>query len=259
MVSINGPSIQTAIAFPFQDPAWVRKFLVGSILVFAGFLIPVVPVLFVLGYALRVMQHIIVQDGEPYLPDWDDWDRLIIDGLRLFAAGLVYSLPFIFLFISGYLLAYLPAFFTTLIEDAGTSSDAILFLLPFFGMVFGFICMGISILIGVGLGYLFPAALGHLVAEDRFSAAFQFSAWWPVFRANFTGFLVAYLLTLGITMVGTFIFQVFYFTVILCCLIPFVMSAFTMYFLLVSLTLFAQAYHQGVTRLADSSLVEAQA
>jgi hypothetical protein len=257
MVSTNMPSIQTAIAFPFQDPAWFRKFLIGSILVFASFLIPVVPVLFVLGYAMRVMHRIIVQDGEPYLPEWDDWDRLIIDGVRLFAAGLVYSLPFIFLFISGYLIAYLPAFFTTLLEDAATSSDAVLFLLPFLGMVFGFICMGISILLGVGLGFLFPAALGHLIAEDRFSAAFQLSAWWPVFRANFTGFLVAYLLALGITMLGTFIFQVFYFTVILCCLIPLVISAFSMYFLLVSLTLFAQAYHQGVARLADSGLLKA--
>lgn len=241
--------LQDVIAFPFKDADWFKKLAVGSLLVLANFLLPILPLFLVYGYLMRVMRRIIVEAEQPTLPEWNDWGSLFFDGLRLAGAGLVYSLPALILFFLGYLTAFLPAFLAPWLEGVAESSSAATALLPIVGMMLGFGGMGLGILLGLAVGLIVPAALGHLVAKDRFSAAFEIGDWWPVFRANFTGFLLAFVLLMGLTMIGSFIFQILYFTIILCCLLPLVLSAFSMYLSLIASTLFAGAYYDGLHRL----------
>jgi hypothetical protein len=162
---------------------------------------------------------------------------------------LIYSLPALILFLLGYLLAFLPAFLAPWLEGVAESSSAAAALLPVVGMMLGFGGMGLGILLGLAVGLIVPAALGHLVAKDRFSAAFEIGDWWPVFRENITGFLLAFVLLMGFTMIGSFIFQILYFTIILCCLLPLVLSVFSLYMSLIASTLFAGAYYDGLRRL----------
>ena len=247
--STTTQQLQDVFAFPFKDPDWFKKLAIGSLLIIAGFIIPILPILFVYGYVMRVMRKVIVEAGEPYLPEWDDWGQLFIDGLKLLGAGLIYALPALILFFLGYMIAFLPAFLVPWFEEIADASSVAFAIFPIFGMMLGFGTMGLGILLAVAVGIIVPAALGHLVAEDRFAAAFEINAWWPVFRANLTGFLLAFVIIMGFWMIGSFIFQILYFTIILCCLMPLVFSVFSMYLSLVSLTLFADAYHDGVRKL----------
>ena len=241
--------LQNVLTFPFKDPDWFKKLTIGSLLILSGFIIPILPILFVYGYVMRIMERIIVQDGEPYLPEWDDWGKFFTDGARLLSAGLIYALPVIVLIFLGYMVTFLLAILMPWMEAIVDTSSSVFTLFPLLWMLFGFGLMGVGILFAILMGIVVPAGLGHLVAKDQFSAAFQVNEWWPIFRANFTGFLFAFVIIMGISMIGSFIFQILYFTIILCCLIPLILSAFSMYLSLVSMTLYAQAYSDGVQKL----------
>lgn len=72
----------------FSDPQFVTKFLIGGLLSF----IPIVNIL-VLGYLYRYGQQVRDRD-DLILPEWGDWQRLIIDGLRfLVILALFFALP----------------------------------------------------------------------------------------------------------------------------------------------------------------------
>jgi hypothetical protein len=250
-MSINSTTqqLQNVFTFPFKDPDWFKKLTIGSLLILSGFIIPIVPILFVYGYCMRIMERIIVQGGELFLPEWDDWGKYFTDGARLFGAGMIYALPVIFLIFLGYLVAFLPSFLIPLTESMADTTTSAFAFFPLLLMLFGVGLISIGMLIGILLGLVVPAGLGHLVAKDRFSAAFQVNEWWPIFRANFAGFLVAFVILMGISMIFGFIFQIMYITIILCCLLPLVVSVFSMYVSLISMTLFAQAYSDGVHKL----------
>lgn len=63
--------LKRLLRFPFQEPQWQGKFVVGSALTLAGSVIPIVPTLFVWGYFLRVMRQVLAGQA-PTLPRWAD-------------------------------------------------------------------------------------------------------------------------------------------------------------------------------------------
>ena len=248
---ISTLQLQALFTYPFKDDAWVKKLVIGILLIFTGFIIPLLPLILVFGYIMRIMDRIINQEGDPYLPEWDDWGKLFVDGARLLAGALVYSLPVLLFFFAGYMITFLPAFIFPLLEIIVNSSTSTFAIFTILGMLFGFGLMGLGFLLAFAFGLIVPAGLAHLVAKDRFAAAFQFNQWWPVFRINFTGFLIAFVISFGLLMIGTLIFQIIYFTIILCCLIPVVFCVFSMYVALVLMPLYAVAYRDGVHKLSN--------
>jgi hypothetical protein len=169
----------------------------------------------------------------------------------LLGAGLIYALPVVVLISLGYLVSFLPVMLVPWMETNADSFSAGSAFFPLFGMFIGYGVLGVGILLGILIAIIVPAGFGHLVAKDRFSAVFQVNEWWPIFRANFIGFLLAFLILLGISMIGSIIFQILFLTIILYCLIPLVLCAFTMYISLISMTLFAQTYSDGVHMLEE--------
>src|SRR6185503_7118827 len=91
--SFTTDNLQTLAKFPFTDPQWKNKFLIGGLLTLAGYAFPLLPLLFVYGYCAQIMRRIIVEKGEPYLPEWQDWGKFLLDGLKLGGVGLIYILP----------------------------------------------------------------------------------------------------------------------------------------------------------------------
>ena len=250
MQSFTYAGLQDLFTFPFRDPQWKNKLLIGSLISLAGFVIPFIPWIFLYGYGAQIMHRIIVEGGEPYLPEWDDWNRLFIDGLRLGGAIFIFAFPFVFLAIVGYGLMVVPQIIFGIMESSNQTASSTWALLPVLGMLLFWACMGIVMLGGLIVGMISPAALGHLIANNQFSAAFRFKEWWQIFRANLGGFVVAYIVLMGASFLVSFAFQILYFTIILCCLMPFVMSAFTMYITTIWSTLMAQTYRLGVDKLA---------
>jgi hypothetical protein len=112
-------TVKELLVFPFRDDRWRQKLLVAFVLSLTGFVIPFIPTVFFLGFCAQIMRRIILENGEPYLPEWDEWGQLFRDGLRFFAVGLIYMLPAMFLIIAGYALMIAPMILTMLQSSRG--------------------------------------------------------------------------------------------------------------------------------------------
>jgi hypothetical protein len=247
-------SLQALLAYPFRDPEWRQKLLIGSLLMLAGFLIPILPWILASGYYAAIMQQIIQKGGEPYLPDWQDWGALFSAGLRLCGAGLIYTLPLWILLLGSYALFVLPVFLASFVETGGGQPPPSLELLPLAGTGIGTVGFGLALALGILTGIVLPAAIGHLVAKNEFGAAFRVGEWWPVFRANLSGFLLTYVLLMGLSYLSTFAMQLLMVTVVLCCLVPLVLGPLYHYLGLMSAALYAQAYRTGSEKRAELSV-----
>lgn len=84
------------LLFPFRDADWVRKLLLGCVVT----LIPIVNIL-TLGYFIACLNMGL--KGRQVLPEWQDWSRLLQDGLQ----GIIISLSYLGvpLLLSGLMLA----------------------------------------------------------------------------------------------------------------------------------------------------------
>jgi hypothetical protein len=88
-----------------------------------------------------------------------------------------------------------------------------------------------------------------MIAEESFGAAFHVSGWWRNFKANLGGYLITYVLLVGILGIMYLGFYLMYMTLVLCWLLPFILSAFAVYAGFVSAALFGQAYRTGKENL----------
>lgn len=83
-----------ALTFITDDPRWKEKLAMATVVALLGFLI--VPLLFLAGYCVRLMQN--VRDGRQLpLPEWDDWSGDLARGFKLFVVYLIWALPAILL------------------------------------------------------------------------------------------------------------------------------------------------------------------
>ena len=204
-------NIKALLKFPFKEPGWQNNFIVGSALLLANYIIPIIPFIFVLGYVLTIMRKVI-QGEEPSLPAWDNLGKIAADGLRGFVAALIYLLPSLVLLIGGYIVYFVSIFTQTQTEQ--------LSLAPLLGMAFFFIgIFGGLILLTLGLIPL-PAALANLAAKGHLGAAFEVTEWWRTIKANPWGYFGAWVLTVGLGYIGYWFSYLPFYTLILCCLVP---------------------------------------
>lgn len=255
--SFTTQDLQDVFSYPFQDPHWKEKFLIGSLFAFLSIILSptiilaFVPAIFLYGYFARILRTVIVERVDPSLPEWDDWNDLFWDGARLLVVGLIYSLPIIVLFVLAYGSMFLMVLAGGLVEDAGGGGSPLVALVPMAGM-FGFMGLfALGMLASILLGALVPVIYGHVIVKDQFRAAFRFGEWWAVLRANLGGFLIVYIVAMGLWMVASFALNILYMTLILCCLIPFALAPISVYLLVVTGALFGEAYRNGADRLSS--------
>lgn len=251
--SYTSDDLKSLFAFPFQDTDWKNKFLIGSLVTFSAFIIPIVPFLIIYGYIVQIMRRIIVDKGDPFLPEWTDWGKLFLDGAKLVGAILVYVLPLMLVMFAGFFIFFFSIGLTggmaAATEGSGQEPSPLLAMVPVLG-TFGMMAMfGCMTIFALALGFLMPAIMGHVVATDSFAAAFRFGEWWAIFRANIGGFLIAYIIVLAISMALNFVFYLLYITIVLCCLMPFILPPVTLYILVLQSVVFAQAYRDGAYKL----------
>jgi hypothetical protein len=206
------------------------------------------------GYFSRIMKGIIVRDEDPEMPEWKDWGGLFMEGLKLGGAVLIYFLPAFVLAAGGYILfMVLDLSFVVSASTAGANSSN-----PFSGVT---LASGIGMLVGIAIAMVgmvlmyvtlvfIPPAIGNLIAKDDFKAAFRFKEWWPVFKANLSGYVIALALAFGIFGIMYLAVIVLYASIVLCFLVPFAISALGFVFGTLSFSLYALAYRDGVRKLA---------
>lgn len=249
--TITSENLQTIFTFPFKDERWVSKFTVGSLLYMISIFI--LPGFFVGGYSYEVMRRIIVDKAVPSMPEWDDFGEYLANGVKLFGVGLLYGSPTLMLMFPFFALIFVVPFITSLSEKY---LDTLFIAFP---LAIGLLVFGG--LVGFVFGMLGLAAKGHMVAKGEFAAAFRIREWWPIFRANLGGFLLAYLVLMALSYTLTFAVQILMMTLVLCIIVPFLLVGVSFYLSLVSNALFAKAYADGVIKLAEqkssrSSLIE---
>ncbi len=238
--------------FPFQDLEWRKKFTIGSLLFIASFIIPFVPMLAMGGYVLKVMRQAVMGQS-PSLPEWDDWGELILEGLKGAGIIFIYLIPGYILLIGGYLFLFVGQFLAILPSAAAGSSgdpDAVAAgFLATLGVTFGSIILQF-VLMGLGFLLLFagllplPLALGNYLYEGEFGAAFRMKEIWAYFKLNKSGFLAAWVIYLGLAYLMTLPTLIFYFTIVLICLMPIVIAPFTFYIYLTGAVGFGQYYRE---------------
>ena len=247
--------VKKAVFFPFKGEKWGIKMLIGSALGLAGYMIPIIPSIPLLGYFGQMMKRIINEDEDPKLPEWTDWGNLFTDGLKLFGVSALYSLPALLMVIAGYALMFVPYFsmmmsVTTTSYYSAPDLDPALFAGSMFGMFGGMALIMVGFLLMLVTAVFLPPALGNMIAKNDFGAAFRIKEWWPVFKANLGGYILALALLFGLYWLLLMIVYVLYFTVVFCFLLPFAMAGIMYLLSAMSFSLYAVAYRDGVQKLA---------
>ncbi len=237
--------LQELLRFPFQAERAGTKMAIAAVLLLAGFIVPIVPSIFLLGYLYQIMWTVI-HTGSLYLPEWDDWGKLFRDGFKYFGISFIYTLPVSVLSVlvfGGYFVSFIAVM--TAVDNSHNSDLAGLFsLVPFVFFIFFALLYLIQMLVAIVL----PVAIGNMAAREHFAGGFEFGRMWRVFKANFAGYMLAYLLAAGLFFVLSFVSTTLYMTMVLCCLIPVVLIAATPYLAVVLSALFAQVYREGMLK-----------
>jgi len=234
--------------FPFKDAEARKYFLIGCAVSLAAFIIPVIPILLLLGYTARIAKQVF-NNETPHMIAWEDWGKMLEDGARMFGVRMVYLLP-IFILVFPLILA---AIGMSLVIENVNSADANSIII-----VFSLITMGIMCLltpISLSLAVITPAAEMHAVDKHEFAAGFRFREWWLIFRANLSGFIAAFVIYFVTSMILAFVLQIIMATIILSCLLPILVPGITVYLTLIMYTTIARAYKVGKEKLTQPQIV----
>ncbi len=252
--TVSFEEVKKAVFFPFYGKKWGLKILIGSALTFASFIIPIIPLLPVFGYFGQIMKGIIVQEQDPEMPAWTDWGTLFLDGLKLFGAMIIYLLPALIFIVGGYILFMALDFSLVFSAQAMSHTyynpSALPMIASGIGMFLGLAALMFGIALAVGTIIILPPALGNMQAKGKFEAAFQFREWWPVLKANLTGFILAVILAMGLFYLLYMLAIVLYATIVLCFLLPFAITAILFISGATGFSVYAVAYRDGVRKIA---------
>lgn len=257
---------QNLFTFPFEDEQWTKKALTGGLLALAAYgciftgaylwwLVLPICLYFVGvalsiplgGYGVRSMRHVI-QTGEPALPEWGDAEGMFRDGLLLFVPGLVYSLPILAVYGCGFLMILAGSLGPSL-----TAADPD-YLVPGMiamaaGLVGGMLTLSCVLVLALLVGLWSYVAASRAVALNRISAAFEVEAVWALLKAGIGPYLLSLGILYGVSVLTMVVLQFLAYTIILCCVVPFLYCGLMWYLLTISGALGGMAYRAAQTRL----------
>jgi len=237
-------SLKEVFRFPFQHEGWQQPFLIGSALIFAGFFIPIVPLVFVAGYVARVMAQAVAGEA-PCLPRWEDWGELGRSGLRVTAISLIYLLPGAVISVGGIIFyigvsMFSPLLIAVLGEDAIVG--VLIMLIVFGGLGVLFLSLAVGSLLLLAGGIPVPLATAHAISEDSFTAALRIGEWHPFLRRDRLGYFIVWVLVAGLSAIIYSVLLLSYYSIVFCAVVPFIMAPLCLYGSLVSAVLFGRMY-----------------
>lgn len=92
-----------AFTFPFKDPHWITKFIIGGIFVVLGMIL--VGAFVLAGYFIQVTQRVMRKDPNP-MPEWSDIGVKLVVGFKFCIVVLIYLLPVILLYIPFFIILF---------------------------------------------------------------------------------------------------------------------------------------------------------
>lgn len=235
--------LKALLMFPFHGPDWRNRFLVGALVTFACFAIPILPLILLAGYILQIMRQTI-RGENPALPAWENWGRMMLDGLRATVVGMAYMLPSIIVMFVGYAGIFASPLLIALSGDEGPAS-LVMILIPLLSMGVMFFSMFLGWLL-MFLGAIpLPIATAHFLDKDQISAAFKLRIVWQNLKANAWGYLIAWIIATGLFSVLYIGVMMAYVSVVFCCLIPILTAPASFYLSIINAALFGQVYRES--------------
>lgn len=182
-----------AFVFMFEDPEWLKKLGIGTLvgllmlLLIPSFILWVLPFVALLGYTVVVLRNVMNGVERP-LPEWDNWGEFLGLGFKVFAATFVWALPI-------FLLTIPLAIGSAFIDQSGGAE----------GIGIAMILCGscLVLLWGVFVTVLTPAIYVRIAATDRFSAAFEFGPMLAFTRDNLANVIIALLLLIVVGIIAS--------------------------------------------------------
>ncbi len=172
-----------AFSYPFQDKDWVTKLLLAGVLL----LIPVLGIIVVMGWSLAITRNVIKGEAQP-LVGLSDFADLLTIGFKAFMITLIYALPII--------IVSIPFGFIASMFDSPDTEGWI---------AFASICFScFTILYGLVLAFIYPAALGELAANDDIGAALNPSRIIELVRKAPNAYVLTFLATMGVGFLAGF-------------------------------------------------------
>lgn len=232
--------IEEAISYPFEGDDAITTLFIGSMLIFAasalyflGFLLLIVLIGFVFfplaivvglpvgGYYVDVLRTTVQGRDEP--PQFDDWGRLFVDGIKAAIVTFVYSIvPTAIFVVLGFVL----------IGAGGATGDASGGILSGLGILVWLLAIPVYLVVA----YVTPAALTNFAVQDDLSAAFDFSLIGGVITDS--DYVIAAVIAIVISGVAGFVASILY-----TFLIGVVISPFIYFYAYVAASrLFGKAY-----------------
>ena len=235
---------QETLLFPVRDADARKQFLIACLVALAGFIIPLVPTILLMGYGVKIMRQVLNERKSPSMPAWQgsDWSTMLMDGLRIFGLQIILMLPLLLIMGCGFVFMFSGSIGFAALANEQSQAFAPLGILLF---VIGIGMMMLFTILSFPYGIIISAAIPHAVANDSFAAGFNFKEWFPIFRKGFANFILSYVFVLVVSFVLMFVIQFALITIILMCIVPFLMIPYSAYLTLVANTVYAQAYAAG--------------
>ncbi len=189
-----------SFGFVSEDPAWIKKLLIGGAFTLLAVLLVGVP--FVLGYFARTLKNTAAGARQP-MPEWDDLGGFFSEGLRLTAVYLVYAIGGVVVAMAPGCLLMAPALLASGSRHGESAGAALAGL----GAVAFY---GLTMLVSLALMVWMPAVLTQVTLVGTVASGFDTRAIVAFVRANVGN----YLLSLVIFFVASFASQV---AIVLCC------------------------------------------
>jgi hypothetical protein len=173
-----------AFTYIFKDPHWIKKTLIGGILIAFSFLI--IPGLFVAGYYIRTIRR--AGAGEAYgLPPWDNWEELAATGLKFSIAVILYSLPIVLISLVFLAVTFVPAALTQ-------NQDG---LLAFSAFALVLVSEAAFFVLVVAFTLWLPSVEIRFASKGTIGSCFQFKELYGFLRSNIADYFVIYLILFG--------------------------------------------------------------
>ncbi len=169
----------TAFTYVIQDEEWVKKILIAALFAFLAPFLGIGAIILV-GWSMEIARRV-KRGDEEILPDWTDFGKLFLDGLKFAGVIFVWMLFPIVVSICG----ALPLL---------TDNDTLI--------AIGLICAGLIVFVFAMLvSLLTPAAFGYLADTDDFMGALNPITSFNLLKANIGGYLIVWLIN-GILLTG---------------------------------------------------------
>ena len=169
--------IAVALTYITKDEAWLKKVLIGGLVL----LIPFVGGLILYGFGVRIARNVIAGELNP-LPEWDDIGGDLSRGFFVLLGGFIWGLPIWVLYVC------------TLILSSASDGAGIVALFINVCLI-----MPLSVILGIFIG---PTLIGRFAQTDDFKSMLDFNAVFATIRSIGVG---PYLLYLVLAIVAGFI------------------------------------------------------